>query len=117
MKVIIAGSRNFNNYNMLKDYIDNLNLNIDEIISGAAKGADTLGEKYALENNIRIRRFYADWNAYGRAAGPIRNKKMADYGDCLIVFWDGESRGTYSMINFAKQLGLEIHICEYKKQQ
>ena len=69
MKVIIAGTRTFNNYQLLCNTIKKLNINIDEIICGGAKGADALGEKYAKENNIPIKYFLADWNKYGKGGG------------------------------------------------
>lgn len=106
MKTIIAGWRNFTDYNHLKEKIDYYRQTheITEIVSGAAPGADTLGVQYAMNNNIEYRLFPADWKKHGRAAGPIRNKEMADYSDCLIAVWDGKSKGTKNMIeNMHKQ--------------
>lgn len=100
MKLIIAGKRDFYDYEKLKVEVDKLRkvIKIDEIVSGRASGADKLGERYAREHNIPVKAFPANWEVYGRAAGPIRNKKMALYADALIAFWDGESRGTKNMI-------------------
>lgn len=115
MKVIIAGSRYFNNYELLRQYVDHILQNVSqkesiEIVSGGAKGADELGERYAKERGYKITRFPAEWNKYGRAAGPKRNEQMGDYADALIAFWDGESRGTKHMIEYAKKKNLLVRV-------
>lgn len=107
-KVIIAGSRVFNNYNLLKEICDELLNDSFEIVSGTAKGADQLGEKYGLENNLKIKRFPADWNTYGKSAGYIRNEEMAKYATHCICFWNGESKGTKHMINLANKYELKL---------
>ena len=121
VRIIIAGSRNFCDYNLLatsvKEYLDTLDNSNIVIISGAARGADQLGEQFANEYRIQVKRFPANWNLYGKSAGPIRNRQMAEYAGegrgILFAFWDGRSRGTYSMIDLAKKLGLEIHIINF----
>lgn len=114
MKVIIAGGRDFDNYNQLREKCDEIiNSSLTEIISGCAKGADTLGERYAKERGYNLKLFPADWKTHGRKAGPIRNKQMADYGEMLIAFWDGKSSGTKNMIENAKKLNLKVHIVNY----
>lgn len=105
MRVIIAGSRSFNDYDFLKQNILQLNLDITEIVCGEARGADSLGRRFAIENNIPIKSFPAEWNTYGKSAGMIRNHQMGDYADYLIAFWDTKSRGTLDMINYMQQLG------------
>lgn len=114
-KVIIAGTRYFDDYDLLKVKCDNILSNLDniEIVSGRAKGADRLGEKYAKENNYSLKCFPANWHKYKKAAGPIRNKEMAEYADYLIVFWDGESKGTKNMIERAEKHGLKVRIIIY----
>ncbi|MBG7631299.1 MAG: DUF2493 domain-containing protein [Bacteroidetes bacterium] len=112
MKLIIAGSRNFNDYKKLCKICDHLlqnQANI-EIISGAARGADQLGEKYASEKGYSIKQFPANWNKYGKAAGPKRNEQMANYANTLIAFWDGKSKGTKHMIDMAKQANLNVEV-------
>lgn len=104
MKVIIAGSRNFNDYNFLCKKIKELNINIDEIVCGGARGADLLGKQYGKENNIPIKMFPANWELYGRSAGMIRNHEMGNYADYLIAFWDGQSKGTKDMIDYMKKI-------------
>lgn len=96
-KLIIAGGRDFDDYTLLKKALSKLP-KPDEIICGKARGADTLGEDYAMDQEITIVKFPADWDRYGKAAGHIRNRRMADYADILLVFWDGKSTGTKSMI-------------------
>ncbi len=116
MKVIIAGGRYFNNEELLCQFCDGVlqNLHTIEIVSGGAKGADFLGEKYAKKRNYKLKRFPAAWSKYGKGAGPKRNTAMAIYADLLIAFWDGRSRGTKSMINLAKKKGLIVHTCFYE---
>ena len=100
MKTIIAGSRTFMDYKLLLSKVDHYRKDheITEIVSGGADGADHMGELYAHSNGITLKVFPADWKTHGRAAGPIRNKQMADYADCLIAVWDGQSKGTKNMI-------------------
>jgi hypothetical protein len=110
MKVIIAGSRTINNYKLLKSAIEDSKFKIDEIVSGVAKGIDTLGLRYAEENKIPVKCFPADWKKFKKKAGLIRNREMAEYADGLIAIWDGYSRGTKHMIDFAASKGLNIFI-------
>ena len=113
MKTIIAGSRTILDYEVVKEFIDSLDLEITEVVSGKARGVDTLGEQYADEYNIPIRYFPADWKKHGKAAGPIRNEEMIDYvgtGGQVIVIWDGESRGSLSTIRLAKAKGSKLYI-------
>lgn len=117
MKVIIAGGRSFDNYELLKSKCDKL-LSLTPpqdliIVSGAAKGADKLGEKYAQDNNLNVKQFPADWDQFGRSAGYIRNEEMAKYADALIAFWDGESKGTKHMIDLAGKYKLKVRIVKY----
>lgn len=110
LKVIVAGSRYFNDYRLVKSALDYyLSNHTDvEIVSGCAQGADRLGERYATEHEMPVKRFPADWEAHGKAAGPIRNKQMAEYADALVLFWDGTSPGSKNMLGNAKRMGLKI---------
>jgi glycerophosphoryl diester phosphodiesterase len=116
IKVIIAGGRNFADFNKLCQVCDKFlkDQNKLEIVSGAYKGADILGERYAAERNHRIKQFPADWKRYGKSAGYKRNAEMAAYANALIAFWDGKSKGTKNMIDLAKQAGLKVRIYNYK---
>lgn len=115
MKVIIAGGRKFTDYQLLRDSCNALlkNINVQEIVSGGGTGADKLGEKYALECGIGIKTFKANWSL-GRGAGHKRNEQMAKYADYLIAFWDGNSSGTKSMIDYAKKQNLKIDVIRIK---
>ncbi len=115
MKVIIAGSRSFNDYERLKHLCDSVLFCEEsvEIVSGGAKGADGLGIKYAKERGLPLKIFQPDYAKYKEKPkfAPIaRNKEMAHYADALIVFWDGKSKGTASMISLAKEQKLNIYI-------
>lgn len=115
MRCIIAGGRDFKNFELLVqkcDYYLRIN-KPSEIISGTADGADYLGERYAAIRNIPVKKFEADWKRNGRKAGPIRNQQMAEYATHLIVFWDGKSRGTKNMIEFAEKYNLQTRIIRY----
>ena len=114
MKLIIAGSRNFNSlehYKLLEKEVFKI-YNISEIISGGAKGADYLGEKFANKYNIKVTRYIPDWNI-GRYAGMKRNETMAKEGDYLIAFWDGKSKGTEHMIKYFSKLNKKYKIVKY----
>lgn len=133
LKVIIAGGREFDDYPRLKSYCKHIlqkQTNI-EIVSGTAEGADTLGEKFAIENNLGLKSFPAPWHdidrkpdreigeradgtLYWKRAGTYRNLQMAQYADALIAFWDGKSRGTKNMINTARKLGLKVAVYKYE---
>jgi len=110
-KVIIAGSREYSDYAVLAQRCDFLLSEISdpiEIVSGTARGADSLGERYASERGLQCTRFPADWDNLGRSAGPVRNIQMAEYADALIAFPIGKSVGTRHMISAARKRGLRI---------
>jgi len=115
LRVIIAGKRDYTNYEFVKEKCEKFiaqsdRFFVEEIVSGAAPGVDTLGERWAKEKGYKIRRFKANWDLYQKSAGPIRNWEMAKYANVLVAFWDGKSRGTGNMISTAKRLGLYIII-------
>lgn len=115
MRVIIAGGRDFSNYDLLVEKCDYFLQDQDNItiISGGARGADDLGERYAEQKGYEIDRFPANWGKYGKGAGHIRNKQMAEHADGLMLFWDGKSRGSKNMLEIAKNLGLKVRIISY----
>lgn len=98
MKVIIAGSRNVNDYGLIVQAVERSGYNITEVVCGCAVGIDRLGEQWARANNIPIKEMPADWSRNGKAAGPIRNRDMAVYADAAIVIWDGKSPGSRNMV-------------------
>ena len=83
---------------------------VKEVVSGAARGIDRSGEIWAAWQDVKVSRFPADWQSFGRSAGPKRNRQMAAYADALIAFWDGKSKGTLNMINEMRKLGKPYHV-------
>ena len=114
MKIIVAGSRCYSNYDESKAFIDRcISENCKEecvILSGGCNGADMIGERYAHEHGYPIIRYPAEWDKYGKKAGPIRNIKMAENCDIIICFWDGKSKGTQSLILHASKKGIPVFI-------
>jgi hypothetical protein len=110
VKTIIAGSRQVTNYQSLLNALKDYKLPITEILSGHAKGADMLGERYAREHDILLTVHPADWDEYGKKAGYLRNVEMANNADALIALWDGTSKGTKHMIDIAKKKNLKVFI-------
>lgn len=99
MKVAIIGSRNFDDYDLLTKTLNDFS--IDLIVSGGAKGADALAERYALLNNIETLIFKPEYKLYNRGAPLKRNLQIIDASDFVIAFWDGKSRGTKHAIDYA----------------
>lgn len=98
-RVIIAGSRNVSAYASVQAAVKASGWTFTEVVSGTARGVDQLGERYAAEHGLSVRRFPANWDAYGARAGRMRNSEMAHYADALIAVWDGRSPGTKHMID------------------
>lgn len=119
MRLIIAGGREFNDYRLLEDEVNRFigqEKNVT-IISGLARGADKLGCQYAGDYGLDLEGFAAEWKKDGyfdRGAGLKRNKLMAKNADALIAFWDGESRGTMHMIDYAHEKGLKVKVVKYE---
>jgi hypothetical protein len=117
-KVVVAGGRDFTNYNLMKEKVDNI-LSQKKlthkilILSGKSIGADSLGEIYALENNLEILSYPADWGKFGKKAGVKRNAEMINDADALIAFWNGNSQGTKYMIDIATKKGKMIRVINY----
>jgi hypothetical protein len=115
-RLIIAGSRGFTDYQLAKQHLDSIaaGWEIAHVISGCARGADRLGERWAAERGIEVKRFPARWSEYGKRAGRIRNEMMAACATHLIAFWDEKSRGTKHMIETAREYGLDVTVVEVK---
>ncbi len=109
MKTIIAGSRTIVDMAEVEAAIVESGFNITEIVSGGAMGVDTLGEMYAMEHGIPLKRILADWDNLGPAAGPVRNEHMAKYGDALILVWTGKTPGSRDMLGRARAHKLLVH--------
>jgi hypothetical protein len=105
MKIIIAGSRHLTGdkvklevWKAVAQAIDKWDVReVTEIVTGGAAGIDSLGEQFAEQFRIAHKRFDANWDEFGKSAGPKRNAEMAEYADALILVWDGKSRGSLSM--------------------
>lgn len=115
VKAIVAGGRDFKPSQEHLEWLSEVcqRLNVTHIISGGCRGADTLGERFARDNGFDLSVFYAEWDKYGKAAGPMRNRKMAEHADVCILFPGGA--GTRSMLKCAKECNL--HIEEWKEYQ
>ena len=112
MKVVIAGSRTINDYGLLLDAIDKSEFDIEEVIYGGASGVDAMGRRYADERALYWTLYEADWEKHGRAAGPIRNRLMAQRADAAIVLIAGNSRGSRNMIEEMEKLGKPVFVME-----
>ena len=111
MKVAVVGSRSI--------FATDISMYIsdgDEIVSGGAVGVDSCAAEYAKKNGLRLTVFLPQYERYGRAAPIVRNKRIVDYADKIIAFWDGESRGTLSVIKYAQKTGkpLDVVFCGEK---
>ena len=106
MRVAVIGSRGFDNYELVSKTLSNIDITL--LISGGAKGADSLGERYANEKNIETLIFKPDWEKHGKAAGMIRNTDIVNNAELIIAFWDEISKGTKDSITKAKKLGKKI---------
>jgi len=128
-RVIIAGGRDFKDYQLLNHWCDKLLITkrvyativvvsgkqMSEDEEGNKWGADYFGEVYAEENGFKVDPYPADWKKHGKAAGFIRNDKMSQHADGLIAFWDGHSRGTKNMIDLATKRGLLVKVINYNQ--
>ena len=117
-KVIIAGGRDFDDFSMLcremdKLLINQVKVNKITIISGGARGADTLGERYARLRNFELTKVKADWNKYGKSAGFVRNREMLAITNGVVCFWNGKSRGTRDMVNITKPSDKRLVVIRY----
>ncbi len=118
-KVIIAGSRGFSNYKLLREQCNKFlrekrkTSNII-VVSGHARGADTLGEKYAQDERFTLEIYPAQWKKFGKRAGYRRNEQMAEVADALIAFWDGSSKGTKHMIDIMNEKKLLVRVVQYE---
>lgn len=127
--IIIAGSRGFNYYAFMcnklrevcfiKDCLERQDVRNSfnvSIISGMAQGADTLGAIWARKHGFDVQRFPADWETFGKRAGVLRNRQMAEHASMCVVFWDGQSKGTLNMIQTARDVGIPVYVFIYPKE-
>ena len=121
IRFVVAGSRGFADYEMFEQSLDRMIEEAAEeeveLVSGHAEGADQMAERYAEEYAIPITVIKPDWNTYGRAAGPVRNRQMLAYAaeesPMVAAFWDGKSRGTKNTIDTARKLGIPTRVFRF----
>lgn len=118
VKVIIAGGRDYENYNELECVVDHMleklmNTHDIVIISGGARGADAMAMRYANHRGFELVVMPADWDTHGKSAGYKRNVQMAEAATHLIAFWDSVSRGTKHMIDVAHSMKIKVHVSSY----
>jgi hypothetical protein len=109
MKIAVIGSRTFDDYGLLRKTLDAIP-DISSIISGGAKGADSLAEQWAKEKGIGTVVFKPEWAKYGMGAGVVRNRLIIEDCDYCIAFWDGKSKGTLNSIEMCKKLNKRITV-------
>ena len=122
MKLAIVGGRNFTNTILFNKVIDRLLkrkifIEVTEIVSGGARGIDTLAENYANKHSLKTTIFLPDWNKYGRSAGFKRNVEIISNANIVIAFWDGQSKGTSHSIKLTKDLSKTLVIVKYSVKQ
>ena len=110
MRLAVVGSRSLTNIVLDKYVCDE----VEEIVSGGAVGVDFCAAQYARDRGLKLTEFLPQYERYGRAAPIARNKEIVNYADKVIVFWDGNSRGTLSVIKYAQKIGksLEVILCK-----
>jgi hypothetical protein len=120
-KVIVAGSRNIDDERIVWETVQESPHSPfnGELITGGAEGVDAIAKERIAEKHTHVdyKEFEADWEQYGNRAGPIRNKKMAQYADALIAIWDGQSTGTKDMIQKAIEYNLDIYLKVVESEQ
>jgi hypothetical protein len=102
VKVAVIGSRSFNDYERLSEVLSLFPVSV--VVSGGADGADTMGERYADENNLKKDIYLAQWDLFGKKAGFLRNTTIVENCDMVIAFWDSKSKGTRDSIGKANKL-------------
>lgn len=110
MRTIIAGSRDCVVPLYLHNAIAKCGWVPSVVLCGCARGVDQLGYEWAIDHDIPVELWKAEWDNYGKAAGMIRNKQMAENAQALIAIWDGYSKGTANMIDIAKRMKLKVYV-------
>ena len=115
MRVAVIGSRDFSDYELLKKTLSKFDISV--IVSGGARGADSLAERYAEEFNIDLDVYPAEWDKYGKRAGFLRNQTIWDNSDMGIAFWDGKSSGTKHSFEIAEKQHKILVVIEYNTKE
>lgn len=116
MRVIIAGSRGIADFRAVGEAVLESGFAVTEVVSGAARGVDRLGERWALRQGLPLRRFPADWEHLGKGAGYRRNEQMAEYADAAVLCWDGQSRGTAHLRDLMRALGKPCYVHRVERE-
>ena len=106
MKIAVIGSRDL----LIVKLHRYLPENVTEIVSGGAKGVDACAREYALENGLTLTEFLPEYQRYGRGAPLKRNMQIIDYADCVLAFWDGQSRGTKYVIEQCQKKNKKVTV-------
>lgn len=112
MRLAVVGSRTFEDYELLSANLQRINPSI--VISGGAKGADSLAKEWAKVNNKQYIEHLPDWESHGNSAGYRRNQLIVQNADGLIAFWDGQSKGTKHSIDIAQAKGIPVWIVRFE---
>ena len=125
VRVIVAGSRTYSDadriFSCLDKAFEEIKSKMQEpceftIVSGGCRGVDMVGEQYAKTHGLGLARFPAQWDKYGRGAGPIRNEEMLEFASekdkvpYLIAFWDYKSSGPRGIIALARNKRIPVRI-------
>lgn len=111
MRMAIVGSRDFKRLDKVRQFVNHLDYDV-VVISGGAHGVDRAAEEAAFDKGLRIMIFRAQWNAFGKQAGFVRNREIVDHADELVAFWDGKSKGTAHSIKLARQKGIPVLVID-----
>lgn len=114
-KVIIAGTRTFDDYYFLKNVLNELYPKPIIVVCGGASGADNFGRLWAIKKGYPYEMFWAQWDKEGKKAGYNRNVKMGEFADELVAFWDRKSKGTEHMIKIMEEKGKPVKIVYYEE--
>ena len=106
MKLAVIGSRSLTNID-LGQYIGD---DVEEIVSGGAVGVDSCAAEYAKRKGLMLTEFFPQYELYGRAAPIVRNKEIVNYADKILIFWNGRSKGTLSVIKYTQKAGKQYEI-------
>ena len=106
MKIAVIGSRGLKVDNLEK-YLPE---ETTEIVSGGAKGVDTCAREYVSAKGLKLTEFLPEYQRYGRGAPLKRNLQIIGYADCVLAFWDGQSRGTKFVIEHCKAQGKPVRV-------
>jgi hypothetical protein len=108
LRLAVVGSRSCEDYELVSGFLGHFINQKPIIVSGGAKGVDSLAERFADENELKKKIYKADWSKYGRAAGPIRNQQIVDNANAMIAFATKDSKGTKNSVKLAVKKGIPV---------